>query len=187
MPSSNELNLIQDPETGLALLAKCAGEETPAQTRNREFWQYQFLCWRAWRAGDVEAIAYAVTCCMSYYRPPPLWLCRAGYELHEQCRAGDEKRQLGALREHIARWKAVELVRGRRPGDPRNHKRRLRGDAVWAEAAKLVAGTAAEASAETVCKSHALIRRAGGAQVTLASYRREVGREMERRKRRRKK
>ena len=65
-------------------------------------------------------------------------------------------------------------MRGRHPGDPRNYKRKVRGDAVWAEAAKLVAGTDAEASAETVRKSHALIRRAGGAQVTLPSYRREV-------------
>ena len=174
LPSSSELELIQDPEIGLALLAKCAGEETPVQTRNREFWQYQFMYWQAWRAGDVEAIAHAVTCCMSYNRPPPLWLCRAGYELHEQCRAGDEKRELGALREHLARWKAVELVCGRRPGDPRNYKRKVRGDAVWAEAAKLVVGTGAEASAETVRKSHALVRRAGGAQVTLPSYKRAV-------------
>ena len=65
LPSSSELELIQDPEIGLALLAKCAGEETPVQTRNREFWQYQFMYWQAWRAGDVEAIAHAVTCCMS--------------------------------------------------------------------------------------------------------------------------
>jgi hypothetical protein len=63
----------------------------------------------------------------------------------------------------------------------------VRGDAVWAEAAKLVAGTGAEASAETVRKSHALVRRAGGAEVTLANYRREVEREMEKRERRRKK
>ena len=63
---------------------------------------------------------------------------------------------------------------GRRPGDPRNYKRKVHGDAVWAEAAKLVVGTGAEASAETVRKSHALVRRAGGAQVTLPSYRREV-------------
>ena len=60
------------------------------------------------------------------------------------------------MREHFLRWKAVELVCGRRPGDPRNHKKKMRGDAVWEEAAKLVAGTDAEASAETVRKSHAL-------------------------------
>jgi hypothetical protein len=59
----------------------------------------------------------------------------------------------------------------------------VRPDDVWAEAAKLVAGTDAEASEETVKKSHALVRRAGGALVTLPNYRREV----EVRKRRRKK
>ena len=181
-PSSNELDLIQDPETGLALLAKHPGEETPVQTRNREFWQYQFVYWQAWRAGDVEAIAHAVTCCRSYNRTPPLWLCRAGYELHEQCRTDDEKREHGDLRKHFLRWKAVELVRGRRPGDPRNCKTKVHGDAVWVEAAKLVANTDAEASAETVRKSHALVRRAGGALVTLPNYRREV----EARERRRK-
>jgi hypothetical protein len=187
LPSSSELELIQDPEIGLALLAKHSVEETPAQTRFREFWQYQFTYWQAWRAGDVEAIAHAITCCMSYNQRPPLWLCRAGYELHEQCRPGDEKRELNALREHFLRWKAVELVCGRRLGDPRNYRRRVRGDAVWAEAAKLVVGTNAEASAETVRKSHALVRRAGGAELTLANYRREVEREMEKRERRRKK
>jgi hypothetical protein len=39
-----------------------------------------------------------------------------------------------------------------------------------------VANTDAEASAETVRKSHALVRRAGGALVTLPNYRREVER-----------
>jgi hypothetical protein len=47
-----------------------------------------------------------------------------------------------------------------------------------------VAGTGAEASAETVRKSHALVRRAGGAQVTLSSYRREVEARERRRKER---
>ena len=175
-PSSDELDLIQDPETGLALLAKHPGEETPVQTRSREFWQYQFVYWQAWRAGDVEAIAHAVTCCRSYNRTPPLWLCRAGYELHAQCRTDNEKREHGDLRKHFLRWKAVELVRGRRPGDPRNRKTKVHGDAVWVEAAKLVANTDAEASAETVRKSYALVRRAGGALVTLPNYRREVER-----------
>ena len=63
LPSSNELDLIQDPEIGLALLAKCAGEETPEQKRNRLFWQFQFMQWRDWRAGDVGAVARAVVCC----------------------------------------------------------------------------------------------------------------------------
>ena len=113
--SHDALDLIQDPETGLALLSKRPGEETPEQTRNRQFWQYQFMDWRDWRAGDVQAIAHAVTCCMSYNRPPPLWLCRAGYELYVQCMSDDEKRERGDLKKHFLRWKAVELVRGRRP------------------------------------------------------------------------
>ena len=96
--SHDALDLIQDPETGLALLAKHPGEETPVQVRNREFWQYQFRYWQAWRAGDVEAIAHAVTCCRSYNRPPPLWLCRAGYEHHEQGMPDDEKRERSDLR-----------------------------------------------------------------------------------------
>ena len=73
-------------------------------------------------------------------------------------------------------------MRGRHPRDPRNYKKKVHGDAVWAEAAKLVADTDVKASAETVRKSHTLIKRAGGAQVTLPNYRREV----EERERRRK-
>jgi hypothetical protein len=74
----------------------------------------------------------------------------------------------------------VELVRGQLPNDPRNYKREVRGDNVWAEAAKLVAGTNAEALADTVRKSHQLIERAGikhadTMTITLQSYRREVG------------
>ena len=107
-PSHDELDLIQDPETGLALLAKRPGEETPVQERQPQFWQSQFAYWQAWRAGDVEAFARAVTCCTSYNRPPPLWLCRAGYELYEQCRPDDEKREHGDLRKHFLRWEAVE-------------------------------------------------------------------------------
>ena len=73
-------------------------------------------------------------------------------------------------------------MRGRRPEDPRNYKKKVRGDAVWAEAAKLVAGTDAEAGDQAVRKSHALIKRAGGTQVTLSSYRREVEKRDERRR-----
>jgi len=181
-PSSNELNLIQDPETGLALLAKCPSEETPAQELKRLFWEAQFTLWRDWRAGDVQAVSHAVTCCAFYKRPPPLWLCRASIELCEQCRSDDEKRERGDLTRHFLRWQAVELVRGRRPGDPRNYKKKVRGDAVWAEAAKLVADTDAKAGVEAVRKSHALVRRAGGALVTLSNYRREVERRAQGRK-----
>src|SRR5262249_854697 len=61
-PSSSELNLIQDPETGLALLAK----RPPEQEWDRLFWQNQFTLWRHWRAGDMQAVSHAVTCCAFY-------------------------------------------------------------------------------------------------------------------------
>src|SRR5262249_1514389 len=145
--TSIEFNAIQDPETGLALLAK----RPPEQEWDRLFWQDQFTLWRNWRAGDAQAVSHAVTCWRFYKRPPPLWLCYASIELYERwCIPDDEKRERGDLTRHFLRWEAVELVRGHRPWDPRNYKREVRGDAVWDEAAKLVADTDAEARAETV-------------------------------------
>jgi hypothetical protein len=171
-PSSDELNLIQDPETGLALLAKYSWP--PERELQRRFWEDQFTLWRKWLAGDAQAIGHAVTNCAFHKRPPPLWLCYASIELCERCRSDAEKRERKDLTEHVLRWEAVELVRGRRPWDPRNYKKKVCGDAVFKEAAKLVANTDAKAGADTVKKSHALVKRAGGPLVTLASYRREV-------------
>lgn len=183
-PPPIELDRIQNPETGLALLSKRPGEETPEQERKRLFWQFQFMHWRDWRAGDVLAVVRAMGCCSLLNRPPPCWLCEASLELCEQRMSDDEKRAYGDMTKHFLRWQAVELVRGRRPFDWRNNsKKKVRGDAVWAKASKLVAGTDAKASAETVRQSHKLIRRAGGDRVTLPSYKRAV----EERDRRRKK
>jgi hypothetical protein len=181
-PPSIKFDEIQDPETGLALLAKCPGEETPEQENKRLFWQFQFVQWRDWRAGDVLAVSRALTCCSLFRRPPPRWLCDASHELCERNMSADEKRAYRDGAKHFLRWEAVELVRGRRPWDPRNYKRKMHGDAVWAAAAKLVAGTDAKGSAETVRKSYALVRRAGGALVTLQNYRREVEKRDRRRK-----
>jgi hypothetical protein len=182
-PSDDELNLIQDPETGLALLAKYSWP--PEREPQRRFWQAQFTHWQEWRAGDAQAVGHAVTSCAFHKRRPPLWLCYASIELGERCRSDAEKREHRDLTEHVLRWKAVELVRGRRPWDPRNYERKVPSDAVFEEAAKLVAGTAAEAGADMVKKSHALVRRAGGPLVTLANYRREVEvRERQRREKR---
>jgi hypothetical protein len=181
-PPSSELDLIQDPETGLALLAKRPDEETPEQRLERYFWQAQFTLWRNWRAGDVQAISDAVICCALSKRSPPPWLCIASLELWERNISAGEKRECGDLIKHFLRWEAVELVRGRRPWSRRNYKRKIHGDAVWEEATKLVAGTIAEANAGTVKKSHALIKRAGGALVTLQSYKREVEERYRRRK-----
>jgi len=167
---------IEDPETGLALLSKRPGpgKETPEQALSRSFWQDQFTHYQRSQTGDVTAVYYALFGCALSGRPPPTWLCKAVGKLCEQCMSDHEKRTYGDLKKHIQRWEAVELVRGRLKGHPLNRKSQVLGDAVWAEAAKLVAGTDAEASAETVRKSHALIKAAGGHDVTLQTYRHEV-------------
>ena len=85
--SSSDLNLIQDPETGLALLSKCAGQETPEQERERQFWQLQFMAWRDWRADDVLAVSRALTDGSLFDRPPPFWLLKACSSLCVQCKS----------------------------------------------------------------------------------------------------
>jgi|SRR5215831_149198 len=182
LPSSSELNLIGDPETGLALLAKCSAAKTPEQERERQFWQLQFTDWRDWLAGDVLAVARGVTDCSLFNRAPPFWLLKASFSLGMQSMSDAEKRERGDIQKHWHRWKAVKLVRGRHPNDPRNFKRKVHGDAVWEEAVKLVPDTDSEVRPETVRKSYALIRRAGGTQVTLPSYKREVEKRDRRRK-----
>jgi hypothetical protein len=181
----SELDRIQDPETGLALLAKYsgAGEETPEQLLNRFFWQEQFRHWQGWRDGDVTAVMAALRLCSLHKWPAPTWLEHALSELCMRCISEADKRAHTEMNTHYRRWKAVKLVRGQHANDPGNFSRKVHGDAVWEEAAKLVAGTHAEAKADTVRKSYALIRRAGGAGTTLPSYRRAV----EERDRRRKK
>jgi len=169
------LDLIRDPETGLALLAKCPPAETPEQERERQFWQLQFTAWRDLLAGDTLAVSRAVIDCALFDRPPPFWLQKASVSRDMQCMPDGEKRARRDMNKHWLRWKAVKLVQGRHPNDPRNFKKKVLPDDVWEEAAKLVAGTDPEATAETVRKSYALIKRAGGARTTLPSYKREVG------------
>lgn len=172
------LDEAQDPETGLALLAKYPGpaEQTPEQNLNCLFWHDQFTHWQNWLAGDMKAIWYALCSCTLSRRPPPTWLCKA---VHKLCMPDPEKRECNDLANHVRRWEAVELVRGRLPNDPRNYKKKVHGDVVWAEAAKLVADTDAEALADTVRKSHQLIEHAGikhadTMTITVQNYRRAV-------------
>lgn len=178
-----ELDKVKDPETGLALLSKHpSGAETPEQSRLRLFWQFQFLQWRAWRAGDVLAVARALICCRHFHKVPP-WLCEAALELCERRMSDEDKLAYGHLTDHLMRFQAVQLVRGQRPWDARNNnKKKVLGDQVWEDAAKMLADTGINCSGETVRKSHTLIRRAGGDHVTLPSYRRAVAERDRRRK-----
>ena len=180
-----ELDKIPDPETGLALVSKRPDDETPEQERTRLFWQFQFMQWRAFRAGDVLAFERALICCSDFGRPPPRWMREAGFELCERNMSGDDKRSYGDLTRQVLRWQAVELVRGRRPWDARNRKKKIRGDRCWVAASKMLAGTVAKASAETVRGSYKLIKHAGGQHVTLQSYKQAVA-ERDRRRRRKK-
>lgn len=85
------------------------------------------------------------------------------------------------MMEHFRRWEVAELER-RQWGDPRNNKTDWK-----AVVATRLTGTNAECGEETVKKSHQLIKRAGGRQVTLASYKLAVKERDRRRKKRRKK
>jgi len=168
------LDHIEDLETGLALLAKRPAKEAPELTLKCLFWQIQFTRRRDWRAGDAMAVWRAAASCGVSKRPPPAWLCRAIGELCWQGMPDDEKKERRALAKHQLRWEAVELVRGQFKGHPLNRERKVLGDAIWEEAAKLVADTDAKAGADMVRKSYYLIRDAGGMDATLQSYRREV-------------
>jgi len=183
------LNEIQDPETGLALLAKRPEGATPEQAHHLLFWQIQFMQWRDWLSGDVLAVGRATASCALSRKPVPFWLSRAINELCMQHMSPHEKAVYINMRKHSIRWEVAELEqRRRRRGDLRNRKKKTRGDTGWeAATVEKLAGTNAECGEETVKKSHQLIQRAGGAQVTLASYKRAVKARDQRRKKRRKK
>jgi hypothetical protein len=170
------LDHIEDPETGLAILAKRPAKLTPEQALSCRFWQNQFTLWRDYRAGDVMAVWYAAASCALSKRSPPAWLGKAISELCWQSIPAAERRERVDLARHKFHWEAVQLVLGRRKGHPLNYERKVLPDDVFAEAAKLLADTKAKAGAEMVKKSYQLIKRAGGMNVTFRSYKRAKAR-----------
>src|SRR5262245_54354920 len=151
------LDQIEDPGAGLALLAKRPEGATPEQALDLLFWQIQFIQCRDWGAGDIQAIWRAIASCSLGKKPPPIWLCRAIHELCVRHMSPHDKRAYRRMLEHFGRWETVELVRRKHRRDPRNREK-VSDDAIWAEAAELLADEGAEASAaETVRKSHLLI------------------------------
>jgi hypothetical protein len=165
---------IEDPEVGLALLTKLP-TETPERSLNRLFWQIQFTNLRDWLAGDVLAVGRALTTCMlGKKRPSPTWLCRAVNELCVQHMSPSDKNDYTNMMEHFMRWEAAERAHRQLLKDPRNRKMKVHNKTVLAEAVKMLVGTKAECGEETVKKSHLLIKRAGGSQVTLENYKRAV-------------
>src|SRR5262249_30047675 len=78
------LNLIKDPEEGIALPSKDPPNETPEQRKLRKFWLFQFECRRDWLAGDSLAIPRAIHCCYVARQPPLRWLVNASVEFAER-------------------------------------------------------------------------------------------------------
>jgi hypothetical protein len=164
------LNEIEDPETGLALLAEAPAPQTPEQERTRLFWTEQFKQWRQWRAGDKLAFCRALVACQKCHKPPPRWLCDASL-IAVQGMTRAELREQAALSDHIRRWQAVQAARGLRPWDGRNNPKPGTWEDAWAEAADRLGE-----SDRTVRESYTLVQAAGGADITLETYRREVRR-----------
>lgn len=172
-----DLDDIRDPEIGLALLAKGNGQpQAPEQNRTRLFWRFQFMQWKAWIAGDRLAICLALYACKVFSKPPPRWLLEASMDFAERGMTPGERREQGKLQEHLLRWEAVKLVRGQRPFDGRNRDNPSSWNDAWAEAAEMLAMKRAAVSADTVKASYALVQAAGGKDITLDSYRRELRR-----------
>jgi hypothetical protein len=170
------LDHIEDPETGLAALAKRRAKVTQEQALSCLFWQIQFTQWRDYRAGDALAVWRAAASCALGKRPPPAWLCKAISECCWQGMPAAERRERVDLAKHQMHWEAVQLVLGRLKGHPLNYEEKVHPDEVFTEAAKLVADTDAKAGADMVKKSYQMIKRAGGMNATLQSYRREKAR-----------
>jgi hypothetical protein len=169
---------ITDPKVGLQLLAKLPTKLPPSQARMRKFWWFQFTQMQGWLGGDVLAIARAQHCCMQQNQRPPRWLDKAVFDFCVRKMSAEDKRAYEALTIHVTRWRAVQSVRGQLPQGANKYKKgEIRDKAVWKEAAKLLKGTGkAEAEPDTIKKSFALIKHAGGVWVTLQSYQGEVER-----------
>src|SRR5215469_10958890 len=81
---TTRLDDIRHPEQGLALISKEPPNETPEQRKLRKFWQFQFMQWRNWLAGDSLAIPRAIYCCRVVGYPPPRWLMDASLQFAER-------------------------------------------------------------------------------------------------------
>jgi hypothetical protein len=159
------LNRIRDPEEGLALLAKRPAdpaEETPESKHLRKFWTHVFTEWRDGLAGDTLAFMRALLACSHCHKPPPRGLIDAMIAQASKLMSPAEQRDHAALARHMVRWKAVQaaLAEGRSYAGARE-----------AASASLACSDAA-GEPRTVRESYEIINDAGGARVSLKSYRR---------------
>jgi hypothetical protein len=193
------LDLIKDPEQGIALLSKDPPNETPEQRKLRRFWLFQFTQWRNWLAGDSLAYLRAIHCCRVEGQPPPRWLDKAGIEFVEQGLSGTERERQNDFARHYRRWEAVEASKRRelrareKPltptfwftpvvvevidkaerdfiRTPRNKRMSLADH--FERAKEVLSCDDAGGNVDTITGSYKLIQRAGGASATFESYRR---------------
>ena len=129
-----------------------------------------------WQAGDRLAVSRAVMQCTLAKKPLPAWLCRA---IHRLCMPDVDQRACADVENHSVRWQAVELVRGRCPGNPRNYdkKKKLSGYAVYEEAAELAAdmrcrGQRRDSAPKPSLDEPGPVTVNGDKAVTLQSYKR---------------
>src|SRR5262245_28165274 len=204
------LDDIQDPEAGLALLAKDdPPNETPESRKLRKFWQFQFECWRDWLAGDSLAIPRAIYCCRNENQRPPRWLMNASVEFAEQGLSDTERERQNDFARHYRRWEAVEASKRRelrareKPSVPKFWSApavvevldEVERDAIRAPCTKrmssmdhferakeILSRDDVEASVDTIIGSYKLIRHAGGASATFESYRRTAHKSNRRRR-----
>jgi hypothetical protein len=168
---------IKNPAEGLRLLSgippinQTPAGMTPEQHRIRLFWFLMFTFWQQWRDGDTLALPRAVYLCKMQRQPPPQWLVNATTELVNARMSDDERRRHGDFMRCLMRWQAVQTARGLGPGAPRDQEPDISVEKACEQAEEALRGTEAEASAPTIMVSYSAIKRAGGAQASLASYR----------------
>ena len=167
------LDLITDPEEGIALLSKDPPDETPEQRRLRKFWLFQFECWRNWQAGDSTAFVRAVIHCRAEHQPPLRWLCNASLEFLEQGISRLEQKGQTAFLMHHARWTAVSAMKRRiaelRKKFPRRADTSRQNP--FEQAAEIRERAGDTVTANTIETSYQLIEDAGGPAATFKSYR----------------
>jgi hypothetical protein len=125
-----------------------------------------------WRAGDVTAIAFAVTDCAWNQQPLPPWLTHATVELAYLRMDDAEKRHRREFMTHYCRWSDVAVL----------HERSgMSWEQCYAAVSNRLIGSYAAGSEGTVCASYKLIQSAGGRDATFESYRIELQRQHDRR------
>lgn len=130
--------------------------------------------WREaeWRAGDITAIAFAVTDCGWNQQPLPSWLTSAVVELAYLRMDDAERRSRREFWIHYVRWDQVVVLR---------QKTGMSWEQCRAAASNRLVGSFAAGEEDTVWSSYKLIQSAGGKDATFKTYKLALQRQSGRR------